>query len=249
MMSPQDLVTLKRVDSPAVSSDGAGFVRHWDAWETPGNDSRSFVFGLDPAGKIGGAGVAIDGPPGTLTGDTPTKPFGGNEDVAWSADSKGVYFAARQADRHEPTSTNIDVWHSPLGGGAPHNLTADNKGTDTLPTPSPDGNWLASAAMARPGYEADRLVVHGGPQGSFNDSWSFRWNPRLSASQGSAVVAVDFHGSTGYGQAFTALQRRQIPSELLVFPEENHWVLKPKDSLQWHATVFAWLARYLQPGN
>ena len=517
-------------------TDGGGFVRHWDAWETPGNYSRSFAFGLDPAGKIKGAGAALDGPPGTLTGDTPTKPFGGNEEVTWSADSTGAYFAARQADRHEPTSTNIDVWHSPLDGTAPHNLTADNQGTDTLPSPSPDGKWLAYAAMARPGYEADRLVVqllnlrtgerraltqgwdrsvgsiawspdskslivtaeevldnpvfridlasgkatrlklapkglseghigavtplknggfvftrdaiagpaevyvadrgkparavtrandaqlaalnpvtstrfsfkgaggdtvwgqihepaglsgklpvlllvHGGPQGTLNDSWSFRWNPRLFASQGYAVVTIDFHGSTGYGQAFTdsinrdwggkpledqqlglaaalaahpeldgtktcalgasyggymmnwfegnwqgqfkclvqhdgvfdaramayeteelwfdewehgghpyyeapeeyekwnpvnhvakwqtpmlvitgekdfripytqglaaytALQRRQIPSELLVFPEENHWVLKPKDSLQWHATVFAWLARYLK---
>ena len=47
------------------------------------------------------------------------------------------------------------------------------------------------------------LLVHGGPQGSFNDSWSFRWNPRIFASQGYAVVTVDFHGSTGYGQAFT----------------------------------------------
>ena len=520
-------------------TDGSGFVRHWDAWETPGNYSRSFVFALDPAGKIGGAGVALDGPPGTLTGDTPTKPFGGNEDVAWSADSSGVYFTARQADRHEPNSTNIDIWHSLLDGGAPHNLTADNKGTDTQPAPSPDGKWLAYAAMARPAYEADRLVVqllnlqtgerraltqgwdrsagsiawspdskslivtaeevldnpvfridlasgkvtrlklapkglseghisavtplknggfvftrdaianpaevyvadrgklaraltrandaqlaeldrvtstrfsfkgaggdtvwgqihepkgmrgklpvllmvHGGPQGTLNDSWSFRWNPRLFASQGYAVVTIDFHGSTGYGQAFTdainrdwggkpledqklglaaalaahpeldgdnacalgasyggymmnwiegnwpdrfkclvqhdgvfdaramsyeteelwfdewehgghpyyetpeeyekwnpvnyvakwktpmlvitgekdfripytqglasyaALQRRQVPSELLVFPEENHWVLKPKDSLQWHATVFSWLARYLKPGS
>ena len=41
----------------------------------------------------------------------------------------------------------------------PVNLTADNQATDTLPTPSPDGKWLAYAAMARPGYEADRLVL------------------------------------------------------------------------------------------
>ena len=229
------------------------------------------------------------------------------------------------------------------------------------------------------------LIVHGGPQGSSNDGWSFRWNPRLFASQGYGVVTIDFHGSTGYGQAFTdsinrdwggkplddlklglaaalaanpeldganacalgasyggymmnwiegnwpdrfkclvqhdgvfdaramayeteelwfdewehgghaffeapeeyekwnpvnyvakwqtpmlvitgekdfripytqglaaytALQRRQVPSQLLVFPNENHWVLKPKDSLQWHAAVFDWLARHLKvPGE
>src|SRR3546814_7775093 len=47
------------------------------------------------------------------------------------------------------------------------------------------------------------FLVHGGPQGSFGNSWSTRWNPRLFAQQGYGVVTVDFHGSTGYGQAFT----------------------------------------------
>lgn len=227
------------------------------------------------------------------------------------------------------------------------------------------------------------LYIHGGPQGSFNDSWSNRWNPRVVASQGYAVISVDFHGSTGYGQAFTdainkdwgggpledlqkgfdaalkldtqvdgtkacamgasyggymvnwiagnwpdrfkcivqhdgifdnrsmyysteeqwfprwdyggsyeearetyekwnpanfvdkwktpmlvvtgqqdfrvpysqglmsftALQERNIPSQLLVFPDENHWVLGAKNSLQWHNTVFAWLDRWLKQDN
>jgi dipeptidyl aminopeptidase/acylaminoacyl peptidase len=226
------------------------------------------------------------------------------------------------------------------------------------------------------------LYVHGGPQGSFDDSWSNRWNPRVVASQGYAVVSVDFHGSTGYGQAFTdaitndwggkpledlqmgfaaaaaldpqvdtdnacamgasyggymmnwiagrwpdkfkclvqhdgvfdaramayeteelwfdtwehggktyfedpaayekwnpvnyvdqwktpmlvitsendfripytqglaaftALQMKDVPAQLLVFPDENHWVLKGKNSLQWHNTVFDWLSRWLKP--
>ncbi|GAB4473694.1 MAG: S9 family peptidase [Erythrobacter tepidarius] len=224
------------------------------------------------------------------------------------------------------------------------------------------------------------LYIHGGPQGSFNDSWSYRWNPRVTASQGYAVISVDFHGSTGYGQAFTdainrnwggwpledlkkgleaalaldpqidrkracamgasyggymvnwiagnwpdrfdclvqhdgifdtrsfyyateelwfprwdfggsysearetyekwnpanhvdkwktpmlvvtgerdyrvpytqglqsftALKERGIPSQLLVFPDENHWVLGAKNALQWHNTVFAWLDRWLK---
>lgn len=47
------------------------------------------------------------------------------------------------------------------------------------------------------------LLVHGGPQSSFGNSWSFRWNPAVMASQGYAVVTIDFHGSSGYGQAFT----------------------------------------------
>jgi dipeptidyl aminopeptidase/acylaminoacyl peptidase len=49
--------------------------------------------------------------------------------------------------------------------------------------------------------------------------------------------------------SFTALQEKQIPSQLLVFPDENHWVLKPKNSLQWHNTVFGWLDRWLKPAE
>ena len=44
--------------------------------------------------------------------------------------------------------------------------------------------------------------IHGGPQGSFGDSFHYRWNPQIHAGAGYAVVMVDFHGSTGYGQPF-----------------------------------------------
>jgi len=44
---------------------------------------------------------------------------------------------------------------------------------------------------------------------------------------------------------FTALQRQGIPSQFLYFPDENHWVLKPANSVQWHDTVNAWLKRYI----
>jgi dipeptidyl aminopeptidase/acylaminoacyl peptidase len=44
--------------------------------------------------------------------------------------------------------------------------------------------------------------------------------------------------------AFTALQRQGIPSELLTFPNETHFVSKPQDSLQWHHVVLAWLKRW-----
>jgi dipeptidyl aminopeptidase/acylaminoacyl peptidase len=47
------------------------------------------------------------------------------------------------------------------------------------------------------------LVVHGGPQGSMADHWHWRWNAQVLAAAGYAVVLIDFHGSTGYGQAFT----------------------------------------------
>ena len=43
---------------------------------------------------------------------------------------------------------------------------------------------------------------------------------------------------------FTALQRRGIPSQFLYFPDENHWVLKPQNSVQWHETVLAWIKKW-----
>jgi dipeptidyl aminopeptidase/acylaminoacyl peptidase len=59
-----------------------------------------------------------------------------------------------------------------------------------------------------PGFSRDArypvaFVVHGGPQVSFSNHWNWRWNPQAFAARGYAVVFIDFHGSPGYGQAFT----------------------------------------------
>ena len=223
------------------------------------------------------------------------------------------------------------------------------------------------------------FLIHGGPQGSFDNDFHYRWNPQTYAGAGYAVVTIDFHGSTGYGQdftdsitgdwggkpledlqkglahvlernpwidgdrvcalgasyggymvnwiagnwpdrfrclvnhdgvfdmrsmyfateelwfpewehggpywtnpeghekhnpalhvdkwktpmlvvhgandyripesqglaAFTALQRQGIPSRLLFYPDENHWVLKPNNSIQWHQEVLGWLDQWL----
>ena len=73
------------------------------------------------------------------------------------------------------------------------------------------------------------FLIHGGPQGSFGDSWSYRWNPQTYAAAGYAAVFIDFHGSTGYGQAFTDAI-------------SGHWGDRPLTDLQagWKAA----LARY-----
>ncbi|HLE83848.1 MAG TPA: S9 family peptidase, partial [Thermoanaerobaculia bacterium] len=58
------------------------------------------------------------------------------------------------------------------------------------------------------GFEPGRkypvaFLIHGGPQGSFGNDFHYRWNPQVYAGAGYAVVTIDFHGSTGYGQEFT----------------------------------------------
>jgi len=225
------------------------------------------------------------------------------------------------------------------------------------------------------------FLVHGGPQGSFGNDFHYRWNPQTYVGAGFCTVAVDFHGSTGYGQpfcdaisghwgdrpledlekgldaalarydwmdgsrvvaagasyggyminwmhgqpfgkrfkalvchdgnldeqmayfdteelwfpewehggtpwtnaegydehnpinhvanwsvptlvvhgaldyrvvdtqglsTFTALRRRGVPARLLYFPDENHWVLKPQNSIQWHEEVMGWLTRWIE---
>ena len=324
------------------------FIRHWDTWSV-GDRQQLFVLPLSAAGAAGNGHALV----GELVGDTPSKPFGGGEEISWSPDGRTIYFAMREAGRIEPLSTNLDIFEVPADASrAPVNLTADNKATDTAPSVSPDGRKLAWLAMRRPGYESDRRVlnlrdlatgrtksltqawdrsvdsitwaadsrslyvtagdtqeqplwqvdaqsgrvrrltgdgtvsaalaipsgavvamnsltspddfyrvaatdgstqrltsvnadrlagidmptvtkfnftgangdtvwgyavqpagkgskvpvafmVHGGPQGTSNNGWSYRWNPAVFAGAGYAMVAVDFHGSTGYGQAFT----------------------------------------------
>ena len=64
--------------------------------------------------------------------------------------------------------------------------------------------WLLKPPGFSPGRKYPLVyLVHGGPQGAWLDAWSARWNYHLFASRGYVVAAVNFHGSTGYGQAFT----------------------------------------------
>jgi dipeptidyl aminopeptidase/acylaminoacyl peptidase len=234
-----------------------------------------------------------------------------------------------------------------------------------------------------PGFDASKrypavVLIHGGPQGAWSDSWSYRWNPQMFAARGYVVLMPNPRGSTGFGQRFieeisrdwggrvytdimngvdvlasrpyvdgdrlgaagasyggymvnwilghsdrfkalvshagvynlesmagvteelwfpdwefggpyweapedyakwsphrfvksfktptlvvhgeldfrvpigeglqlfTALQRRGVPSRLLYFPDEGHWVLKPQNSKLWHETVLGWLDRWLK---
>jgi dipeptidyl aminopeptidase/acylaminoacyl peptidase len=61
---------------------------------------------------------------------------------------------------------------------------------------------------------------------------------------------LDFRVPVSEGlQLFNTLQRKGIPSKLINFPDEGHWVSKPKNSEYWHKEVFAWLAKYAPPGG
>ena len=79
-----------------------------------------------------------------------------------------------------------------------------------------------------------------------------RWNPVNHVDQWETPMLV-IHGLKDYRvppeqglAAFTALQRKGIDSELLIFPEENHWVLNSENSIRWHVEVIGWLDRHLK---
>jgi hypothetical protein len=72
----------------------------------------------------------------------------------------------------------------------------------------------------------------GGPEGAWNDGFSFRWNPQLWAARGYAVIAINPTGSTGFGQAFTDAVRgdwggapyRDIMNGVEYILAQNPWI-------------------------
>jgi dipeptidyl aminopeptidase/acylaminoacyl peptidase len=79
-----------------------------------------------------------------------------------------------------------------------------------------------------------------------------KWSPHRLAPQMKTPTLVitnelDYRVPVDQGiQLFTALRRQNVPSEMLIFPDEGHWVLKALNSKYWHQQVFAWLKRYLE---
>ena len=85
-----------------------------------------------------------------------------------------------------------------------------------LELPKMESFWFPSIGKVRvqgfiikpPNFDASKkypvkFLIHGGPQGAWGDSWSYRWNAELFAANGYVVVMINPRGSTGYGQAFT----------------------------------------------
>ena len=287
-----------------------------------------------------------------------------------------------------------DLYAVGLAGNAPRRLTEVNAELlgqralgefEQFSFPGWNDETVRGYVVKPYGFDAGKrfpvaFIVHGGPQAAFGNEWSYRWNPQVFAGAGYAAVFVEFHGTPGYGQAFTdsisgdwggkpledlqkglaaaiarypwldatkvcalgasyggfmidwiagkwpdrfrclvnhdgvfeqrsmyysteelwfpehefggpyyeaehnyerfnpaefvaawrtpmlvvhggldyrvplaqglgtftALQRRGIESKLLYFPDENHWVLKPQNSILWYQTVLGWLDAHLR---
>lgn len=70
-----------------------------------------------------------------------------------------------------------------------------------------------------------------------------RWDTPILCIHGEKDYRIN--ANQGYG-AFNAARLRGIPAELLLFPDENHWVLQPQNSVLWQRTFFGWLDRWLK---
>jgi dipeptidyl aminopeptidase/acylaminoacyl peptidase len=314
---------------------------------------------------------------------------GAGEVEGFSVGTRNVFFA------FSSLGSPADLYSVGFAGGEPKRLTRLNEAAiaqhklgeyEQFSFAGSNNENVFGYVVKPPDFKRDQkypvaFLVHGGPQGSFANSWNWRWNAQVFAAAGYGVVMIDFHGSTGYGQAFTdsisgdwggkpledlklglaaalkrypwldgdhacalgasyggfmmnwlagqwpdgfkcivshdgifdnrsmyysteelwfpewefggpefsnpagyakfnpidsvakwktptlvihgqedyrvplsqglavftALQRRGVPSEFLYFPNENHWVLKPADSVQWYDTVLAWMNRWARP--
>ena len=102
--------------------------------------------------------------------------------------------------------------------------------------------WFPEWEMGGPYWTEPASATRRTTRSNFVDRWK---TPMLVVHSG-----LDYRIPVTQGiAAFTALQRKGIPSQFLYFPDENHWVLKPANSILWHDTVLAWLDRWLQPGG
>jgi dipeptidyl aminopeptidase/acylaminoacyl peptidase len=82
-----------------------------------------------------------------------------------------------------------------------------------------------------------------------------RWSPS-NFVQNFKTPTLVVHGELDYRVPleqglgmFTALQRRGVPSRLLVFPDEGHWVLQPANAVRWYQEVIGWLDRWMRPAT
>lgn len=146
---------------------------------------------------------------GTVTGE-PLE-FGSASGVTFSADGKAAAFA------HVSMTAPADVWAMIWTGDKMTEAKVSNFNDALLAEmdrPKPEsvlveveGGKMQMWILKPPGFDASKkwpvvYLVHGGPQGAWEDGWSYRWNPQLWAAQGYVVALPNPRGSTGFGQKF-----------------------------------------------
>ena len=145
--------------------------KHWDEWTETA--PQPFVcpleityYGEGERIKTAKVGEGVNILEGTAF-ESPMKPFGGVEQLAWNPDNEELAYTCRKKTGLDyAVSTNSDIYLVRVTGDrlqatGERNITEENKGYDTNPAYSPNGEWIAWLSMERDGYESDenRLMV------------------------------------------------------------------------------------------
>jgi dipeptidyl aminopeptidase/acylaminoacyl peptidase len=169
-------------------------------------DSRSLWFQAQDQLHHASYRVAVEG-------GVPVKVVQGAYDGALQvAADGGTLVVARQANDRP-----VDLFALNADGSVRRRLTDQNRDLLARLSLQPAESFWAEGAggtpvqgfiVKPPDFDPARkypvvYLIHGGPQGAWTDSWSYRWNPNMFAAPGYVVVAVNPRGSTGYGQSFT----------------------------------------------
>ena len=100
-------------------------------------------------------------------------------------------------------------------------------------------NWEYDDAFWNKDQTADAKKTYDNSPHRFVD----KWDTPILCIHGEKDYRINYNQGMG---AFNAARLRGIPAELLIFPDENHWVLKPQNGILWQRTFFNWLDRWLK---
>jgi len=124
--------------------------KHWDEWVQA--IPHPFVADFDGSKITNEKDILKDEP-----FESPMKPFGGMEQLAWSPDGKTIAYTCRKkTGKAYAISTNSDIYFYDIATGKTTNKTEGMMGYDINPTFSPDGKWLAWESMEHDGCESDK---------------------------------------------------------------------------------------------
>ena len=170
-------------------------------------DSTRLFFTSEDRGRVGLEMIAVTG--GGLRSIANGQ--SSLDDVQFSSDGRTMIYT------EESGSRPAEIFRASSGGGAGVALTHMNDSLLAGVTLTPlEELWVDTADKARvhsfitkpPNFTPGRkypvvFLIHGGPQGAWGESWTYRWNAQVFASAGYVVVQPNPRGSTGYGQKFT----------------------------------------------
>jgi dipeptidyl aminopeptidase/acylaminoacyl peptidase len=168
-------------------------------------DSQTIYLAAEERGKHPIYSVSVNGGPiKKVVGE------GFNGDLSATADGKSLVFSrssmTRPAEIYRANTDGSGVTALTAVNDAflsPFNLKAAEEVTWTGATNTKVAGWLLKPANFNAKRKWPLLVlIHGGPQGAWNDNWGYRWNPQIYAGAGYVVFMPNPRGSTGYGQQF-----------------------------------------------